>query len=154
MRPNAGGIVYGTIIVATLLAAESARGETYGKTIGAVVLAMITYWLAVSYAHYSGERVEQQHGFEYRGFLSAAMNEVTLLVGAVPELMAVLIVWALGDSLELAIRVGVIVAAVTIVVAELVTGIRADLHGRALVRQTVVGAVIGLLVIGLRLLLH
>src|ERR1700756_2493269 len=54
MRLNAGGLVYGTIIVATLLAAESARSETYGKTVGAVALAMLTYWLRVSYSPYSG----------------------------------------------------------------------------------------------------
>jgi hypothetical protein len=154
MRPDAGGIVYGTIIVATLLAAESARSETYGKTIGAVVLAMLTYWLAVSYSHYSGERVEHERGFDHREFGRTVINEVTLLIGAVPELLAVLVVWALGESLGLAVRVGVIVAAVTIVVVELVTGIRADLHGRALVVQTLIGAVFGLLIIALRLVLH
>ena len=146
--------MYGTIVVATLLAAESAQSETYAKTIVGVVLAMITYWLAVSYAHYSGERVERHQGFEYSGFVHTAIDETTMLLGAVPELAAVLIVWALGDSLEQAIRAGVIVAAVTIVLTELVTGIRADLHGRELVRQTVVGGVIGLMVIGLRLVLH
>jgi len=154
MQPNAGGIVYGTIVVATLLAAESAQNETYGKTIGAVVLAMLTYWLAVSYAHYSGERIERQERFEYEGLGRTALSEVTMLIGAVPELLAVLVVWALGDSLALAIRVGVIVAAVTIVVTELVTGIRADLRGRELVRQTLIGAVFGVLIIVLRLLLH
>jgi small-conductance mechanosensitive channel len=154
MRPDAGGIVYGTIVVATLLAAESAQGETYAKTIGAVVLAMLTYWLAVSYAHYSGERIERQQRFEYEGLARTAISEVTMLIGAVPELLAVLIVWALGDSLEQAIRVGVIVAALTIVVTEFVTGLRADLRGRELVRQTLVGAVFGVLIIVLRLLLH
>jgi hypothetical protein len=154
MRPDAGGIVYGTIVVATLLAAESAQSETYAKTIGAVVLAMLTYWLAVSYAHYSGERIERQQRFEYEGLARTAISEVTMLIGAVPELLAVLIVWALGDSLEQAIRVGVIVAALTIVVTEFVTGLRADLRGRELVRQTLVGAVFGVLIIVLRLLLH
>ena len=31
MPANAGGLVYGTILVATLLAAESARSETYAQ---------------------------------------------------------------------------------------------------------------------------
>ncbi len=154
MRLDAGGLVYGTIIVATLLAAESARSETYGKTIGAVILAVLTYWLAVSYAHYSGERLEREEAFQPRAFGRAALGEVTLLIGAAPELLAVLIVWATGGSLGLAVRVGVWVAAVFIVVAELVTGIRADLHGRALVRQTLVGGLFGLMIISLRLLLH
>jgi hypothetical protein len=154
MRPDAGGIVYGTIVVATLLAAESSQNETYGKTVAAVVLAMLTYWLAVSYAHYSGERIERQQRFEYQGLARTAISEVTMLLGAMPELLAVLIVWALGDSLAQAIRVGVIVAAITIVVTEFITGLRADLRGRELVRQTLIGAVFGVLVIALRLLLH
>ena len=38
--------------------------------------------------------------------------------------------------------------------AEVVIGIRTELTGRDLLRQTVVGAVLGLLVIALRVLLH
>jgi hypothetical protein len=154
MRLNAGGLVYGTIIVATLLAAESARSETYGKTVGAVALAMLTYWLVVSYSHYSGERLEQEQGFSWSGFARTAVGELTLLAGAVPPLLAVVVVWAAGGSLSLAIQIGVEVAAASIVVTELVSGIRADLRGRALLRQTLVGAFFGLLVIALRLLLH
>ena len=154
MRADAGGLVYGTIVVATLLAAESARSETYGKTIGAVVLAMLTYWLAVAYSHYSGERLEQEEGFKPAAFARVAIGELTLLLGALPPLLAVLIVWATGGSLTVAVRVGVWVAAASIVAAELVTGVRADLHGRALLRQTLVGAVFGLLIIAVRLLLH
>ncbi len=154
MRPDAGGLVYGTIVVATLLAAESARSETYGKTIGAVVLAMLTYWLAVAYSHYSGERLEREEAFEYKALARAAVRESTLLLGSVPVLLTVLIVWATDGSLSLAVRVSVWVAALSIVAAEIVTGVRADLHGKALVRQTLIGAVFGLLVIALRLLLH
>ena len=154
MRLNAGGLVYGTIIVATLLAAESARSETYGKTVGAVALAMLTYWLVVSYSHYSGERLEQEQGFSWSSFARTAVGELTLLAGAVPPLLAVVVVWAAGGSLSLAIQIGVEVAAASIVVTELVSGIRADLRGRALLRQTLVGAFFGLLVIALRLLLH
>jgi hypothetical protein len=115
---------------------------------------MLTYWLLMSYSHYSGERLENEEGFEYSGFVRSAVREFTFLFGATPPLLAVLIVWATGGSLSLAVRVGVYVAAASILAAELVTGIRADLHGKALVRQTVVGAVFGLLVIALRLLLH
>jgi hypothetical protein len=60
MLPNAGGLVYGTIVVATLLATESARSETYGKTIGAVVVALLTYWLVITYSQYAGERLERE----------------------------------------------------------------------------------------------
>ena len=64
-----------------------------------------------------------------------------------------MVFWATGGSLGCRYRVEIYLAAATIVAAEIVTGIRADLRGPALVRQTLVGAVFGLLVIALRLLL-
>ena len=154
MLPNAGGLVYGTILVATLLATESARSETYARTVGAVLLALLAYWLTVAYAHYSGERLERQAGFRYREFGRAAVHELTLLYGSVIPLVAVLICWAAGVSLVDAVRIAVWCSAVTIVVAELWAGIRADLHGKELARQTTVGACIGLLIIAVRLVLH
>ncbi len=45
-------------------------------------------------------------------------------------------------------------AAATIVFVELVIGIKAELRGRDLIRQTLFGAVLGLLVIALRVVLH
>lgn len=154
MLPNAGGLVYGTIIVATLLATESARSETYPRTVAAVILALLAYWLTVAYAHDAGDRLEHQSRFGYRAFARAAIQELTLLYGSVIPLVVVLICWAAGVSLADAIRVAVWAAAVAIVAAELLTGIRADLRGKDLVRQTTVGACIGLLIIALRLVLH
>jgi hypothetical protein len=154
MLPNAGGLVYGTIVVATLLAAESARSETYGKTVGAVIIALLTYWLVIAYSEYAGERLEQEAPFEYSAFARTAVRELALFYGSAGPLLAVLICWAAGASLTLAIRVAVWVAVAAIIGAELMTGIRADLKGWALVRQTAVGAFLGLLVVALRLLLH
>ncbi|HWE07924.1 MAG TPA: hypothetical protein VG325_01140 [Solirubrobacteraceae bacterium] len=154
MLPNAGGLVYGTIVVATLLATESARSETYGKTIGAVIIALLTYWLVITYSEYAGERLEQEEAFTYSAFARTAVRELALLYGSAGPLLAVLICWAAGASLVLAIRIAVWVAVAAIVGAELVTGIRADLRGRALVQQTAIGAFLGLLIVALRLLLH
>jgi len=54
---NPAGLIYGTIAVAALLAAESARRETYVETVGAVLITLLLYWLAHSYAGFTGERV-------------------------------------------------------------------------------------------------
>lgn len=151
---NAGGVVYGTIIVATLLAAESAQRETYGETVAAVVVALITYWLAVAYSHYAGERLEHEQHFEAAGFARAARRELTLLGGAVIPLVALLVFWAGGAALTTAVTGAVWCAAAVIVLTEVVIGIRAELTGRELVTQTAVGALLGVLVIVLRVVLH
>ncbi len=48
MLPNTGGVLYGTITVGSLLGAESATRETYGRTVGAVAIALLLYWLVHS----------------------------------------------------------------------------------------------------------
>jgi membrane protein YqaA with SNARE-associated domain len=154
MPDNAGGLVYGTILVATLLAAESARRDTYLDTVGAVLLALLTYWLTLTYAHYTGERLEHEEHFRYGAFARAAARELTLLYGSLVPLVGILVCWAAGAALGTAVNVAVASAAAAIIAAEIVIGVRADLERGELVRQTVVGALLGLLVISLRLLLH
>ena len=85
---NPGGLVYGTILIATLLAAEPPRRETYARTVGAVVVAMIVYWLAVSYAEFTGERVRHEEGFTLANFARSAVHELTVVYGAVACVLA------------------------------------------------------------------
>ena len=79
MPTNAGGLVYGTILVATLLSAESARQETYPRTVGAVLVALLAYWLTMSYAEYAGNRLERGARFSYAALGQTAGKEVSLL---------------------------------------------------------------------------
>src|SRR6185437_12136036 len=60
MPDNSAGLVYGTILVATLLSAESAVQGTYAKTVLGVIVALVTYWLALAYARFTGKRLEQE----------------------------------------------------------------------------------------------
>lgn len=154
MLENPGGIVYGTIIVATLLAAESARQETYLQTIAAVVIALLTYWLTIAYAHYAGERFEHGEHFQLGDFGHAAVRELTLLLGGVIPLIELVIAWIAGAPLPLAVTIDVWFGVALVVVGELLIAIRAGLTGRELVAQTAVGGLLGLLVIGLRIVLH
>jgi hypothetical protein len=154
MTDNPGGIVYGTILVATLLAAESATRETYGETIGAVAIALAVYWLANAYAVFTGERARTSEHFTARGYLNALVHEVTVLLGALGPLVAVLACWAAGLSLATAIVLAVWVAAAIIVATELALGIRSHLDGRELVMQTAFGVLLGIAIVALRVLLH
>jgi hypothetical protein len=154
MTDNPGGIVYGTILVATLLAAESATHETYGETIGAVAIALAVYWLANAYAVFTGERARTSEHFTAGGYLNALVHEVTVLIGALGPLVAVLVSWAVGASLSTATIVAVWAAAAIIVATELALGIRSHLDGRELVVQTAFGVLLGIAIVALRVLLH
>ena len=151
---NPGGLVYGTILIATLLAAEPPRRETYARTVGAVLVAIIVYWLAVSYAEFTGERVRDEEAFTPASFARAAVHELTVVYGAVGPLLAVLVCWVVGVELSTAITAAVWTSVAIIVAIEVGIGIRADLTGRQLIVQTAMGVVLGLLVVALRVLLH
>jgi hypothetical protein len=154
MPVNVGGLVYGTILVATLLSAESARQETYVKTVAAVAVALLAYWLTVSYSEFAGDRLERGERFEYAAFGRAAVRELALLYGAAVPMLVLLVFWLAGAALTTAVSGAIWCAAAAIVAIEVLSGVRAELTGRELARQSAVGAVLGLLIITLRVLLH
>src|SRR5947209_10892079 len=91
---NAAGLVYGIILVATLLSAESALRETYAKTTVGVLIALTTYWLALTYAGFTGRRLEQQEGASLFLLGRAALHELSVLYGALIPLVSLLVFWA------------------------------------------------------------
>jgi hypothetical protein len=151
---NPAGLVYGTIAVGALLAAESARRETYLRTIGAVVITMLLYWIAHSYAEFTAGRLRGHERFTFEGLARTAASELAVLIGAALPLLEVLVLWATGARLSLAVSGAVWTSAAVIVVIEAVIAIRAELPMHDLLRQTATGALLGLLVIALRLVLH
>lgn len=154
MLGDPGGFVYGTILVATLLDAEAAAPESYSKTSVSVVIALLLYWLTVTYSHYAGERLAHEQRFHWTGLAREAVRELSLLTGSVVPLIVLLVCWLAGVALATADVAAIWAAVAAIIGAEVIIGIRADLEGRELIRQTAVGALIGVLIVVLRLLLH
>ena len=151
---NPGGLVYGTILVAALLAAESAKVETYVETLIGVALTEIIYWLALSYAEFAGHRVEQGDPFTFAGFARSARHELAVSEGAVVPIAVLIGCWIAGVHLANGIRLAIWASAAVIVLAEILIGVRAEQHGRELAVSAALGVVCGLLVISLRLILH
>lgn len=149
-----GAAIYGLLTVGALLAAESAASETYGETVFGVVLALLVYWIAYSYAMLVRWRVREAEPLTLLSFFNAAASELPILMGATPPLIAVLLAWAVGASLNTAIVAALWTAAAAIVIIETLSGIRARLSRRELVIQTLVGAALGLMMLALRLELH
>jgi hypothetical protein len=154
MPTNPAALVYGTIAVGALLAAESAQNETYAKTIAGVTIALILYWLSYSYAEFTGRRIEREQPVTVTGLVEAATSELSVLLGAAMPFLALIICWAFGVSLNTAVNVGIVVSAAMVVAIEIAIGVRAKLTGHELVVQSAFGAFLGLLVIALRIVLH
>lgn len=151
---NPGGLVYGTILIATLLAAESPKRETYAKTVAAVALALLLYWTANAYAEYAGHRVTRSEPFKLGDFADAARHELAIIYGALAPLAALVVCWAAGASLSTGVTTAVWLSVAMIIGTEIVIGVRSELTGRELVAQTAIGALLGLMVLALRVLLH
>jgi hypothetical protein len=154
MAENPGGIVYGVILVATLLAAESPGRETYAETAGAVLVAVIVYWLARAYSVFTGQRAQDGEAFTLSGMRAALVHELAVILGACVPLLVVLVFWAVGARLSVAVSIAVGVAIATIIAAELALGIRSEHTGRELVVRTGFGVLFGVAIIGIKLLLH
>lgn len=154
MLPNTGGVLYGAIIVGGLLAAESARQENYADTVGAVAIAMVLYWLVHAYTAYTERRIERSQRLTFGGLIETLAQELMIIAGAAFPLVALLICWAVGASLSTAVSAGVYTSAGIIVLVEVGAAVRADLSGRELVAQILFGALFGLMVILLNVLLR
>jgi hypothetical protein len=154
MFANPGGAVYGVIAVSALLAAESARRETYLKTVAAVLITLLLYWIAHAYAELAGRRLEGGGRLTLGALGESMLHEISLLGGAAIPLVPLLIWWTSGGSLTSAVLAAMWTSAGTIVIIELAAGLRARLTGTDLARQAVLGALLGLMVIALRVVLH
>lgn len=154
MGDNPAGAVYGTIAVAALLAAESARRETYLTTVAAVVITLALYWLAHSYAEFTGERLRTGERLTLAGLSRMMAHELTILIGAAVPLVALLISWAAGASVTTAVNAAIWTSAAIIAIIEVIVGLRSRLRGRELAAQAVLGALLGLMVVALRVVLH
>lgn len=119
---NPGDAIYGAIAVGALLAAETPRRETYAKTVAAVVITLLLYWLAHSYADLTGERLRSGARLTARGLLATMLRELPIL------LATLLICWIAGTGLSAAVLAAVWTSAGIVLAIELAAGLRGRLR--------------------------
>ena len=146
--------VYGTISIGALLAAESVHEETYAATVGGVAITLLIYVLIHAYSDYTGDRLASGEPLEFGRLGRTILSEGWLLVGAGVPLVALLLCWGLSASLSTAVTIAIWTSAAMVLILEVISGIRAGETGRDLGVQAAAGALFGLLVIVLRIVLH
>jgi hypothetical protein len=62
---NAGGAVYGTLMVGIMLAAEDALHEGYAATIEAATVVLVLYRLTSFYSHTLGVRLQRREPLDW-----------------------------------------------------------------------------------------
>jgi Na+/H+ antiporter NhaC len=154
MTRNPARFVYGTVVVGALLAAESAARETYLETVAAIVLAVLAYWVAESYAVFTARRLQRTERLTLGGLRSSMTHETPLLLGALVPILTVVGCWIGAVQLTSGVNAGLWTAVAMTLVIEVVAALRARLTGLDLVVQTAFGLLLGVLVIGIKLVLH
>lgn len=147
-------MIYGVLAVATVIAAESTRRETYPKLVVASIVVMILYWLAHSYSTYLGTRFHHEGDWTLREAVRAFFHEVAILEGALLPVLALLGGWVAGASLEAGVTAALWCAGSELVLLEVAASLRRHLGLRAMAIETVVGVVMGLGILAVRVLLH
>ncbi len=150
---NPAGVIYGTITVGAVLAAEGDRSEHVSTAVFVAFMVLLLYWVVHAWSDDTGRRIEERSELSWDRFAGYLQRDWAIVRGAMLPILAVIIAAVFGDSGEQAIYVGTIVSAVSLAVIELVTGIRNELGMRQVLVQTLVGAGFGAVLIGLRYLL-
>jgi len=153
-KKNAGGAVYGAVMIGVLLATEDARHVGYPATIEAATIVLVLYWLTNFYTHTLGIRLATRESLSARLLWRGFLHELPIVEGAFVPLLVLLVTWAAGMSVASGVTAALWTAAVSIVVLEIAAGRRSHRGPRRLWVDAGAGPVIGLTLIGLKLVLH
>jgi len=151
---NPSGVIYGTLAVGAVLAAESSRRETFPDTIEATVIVLALYWLAHTYATVVGDRLKARESLSARRFWRAFVHEGAIVKGAAIPIAVLLALWAAGVSLRTGVTAALWSSAVSLVVFEVVATLRSRATGAQRLMQIAVGALLGAGVLLIRVVLH
>jgi hypothetical protein len=151
---NAGGAVYGTVMVGVLLAAEDTHREGYPETIGAATVVLALYWLMSLYTHTLGIRLRTRGRLSLRLLGRSCAYELAMVEGAFVPVLALLIAWAAGATVTSGVTVALWATVASLITLEAAAAWRAHLRPQEVWLQAALGAVMGLAIIALKLILH
>jgi hypothetical protein len=151
---NPSGVVYGTIMMGALLAAESGRKESYLETFASALIAACLYWLAHAYATVLGRRLSAHERLTLGGLARGLLHDWALVRGAAIPLLALLLAWATGAAQQTAVDAALYSVVASLVVFELLAGILTRATPAELALDVGVGLAMGLGVLALQIVLH
>jgi hypothetical protein len=146
--------VYGTITIGTLLAAESGLHDSYADTVASLVIAVVLYWFAHSYADVLGLRLSRKRLISWDELWDTFAQDWSIVRGASVPLLTLLVAWAAGASRETAMTAGIWTAVAALIGFELAAGMRSRAKPVEIALEVLVGATMGLALLALRALLH
>jgi hypothetical protein len=147
-------LLYGAIVSASILAISSLHGPTSDRVALASLGVCITYWLAHVYVDAVGGRFRDPEHSTHARLRRALIGNTEILVGSLPPIIVFLLGQVLGlgisGSAWLALWFTVAMLTGTAAYAAHLAGV----HGLDLAIETLAAGSLGVLVIGLKYILH
>ncbi len=128
--------------------------DGYPDLIGSTALVLGIYWLAHSYSTVLGRRLSHQEHLTPGALARALGHDWSIVRGALIPLLALLVAWAAGASEATGVNAAVWAAIASLVVFELLAGLRAGSTPREFAFEGGVGVVMGLAILALKSLAH
>lgn len=147
------GAMYGTILVAGQLAVESVIDYSAAAVVGSLLASVVVFWLAHAYTDTLGSVISAGPG-KTVSFRTGLRKEWPIVESAIAPAAALLICTGLGANPSTAIVVAVVTADVELVGWAFLAARRAGLTGVHRVVASVVGALLGLALVALKVLIH
>jgi hypothetical protein len=145
--------VYGIIVAGSVLAAGAGH-TTVPQTAVAVVVTVVVYWLAESYAHLLATRVVGESPARLDHLRHRLHNSWPLVTASFLPVGALLVAALLGASDRNAVTFALLFTTALLALLGWTAGRRTGRRGLALAASTVVSGLIGLVLIVLKLSLH
>jgi hypothetical protein len=147
-------LLYGAVVSASILAISSLHGPTSDRVALASLGVCVTYWLAHVYVDAVGGRFRDPEHSAHARLRKAMIGNTEILVGSLPPIIVFLLGQVLGlgisGSAWLALWFTVAMLTGTAAYAAHLAGVR----GINLVVETLAAGALGVLVIGLKYILH
>ena len=151
---NAAESIYGTILIAALLAAESGLHDSYADAVASAAIAAAIAWLARAYADLLGRRLERGERLTAAALVHALREDWAIMRGATVPLVVLAIAWTLGATQQTGVTAALYSSIASLIALELLAGVRAGAGARELALEAAVGAAIGSAILALKVILH
>lgn len=151
---NATAALYGSVVSAGLLSVADEDGTPMPDLLLGAAGILVVFWLAHSYTHVLGTRPADAAGTLMSHMLRTMRHEFPLVLGGVPALIMVGVCVASGVPPQTAVVATIIATGVVLTIGGFSYGRRCGARGWDLARETVIGALLGAIVLALEVFAH
>jgi hypothetical protein len=154
-QQNPARAIYGTILVMAVISALAHdESITSAELIAGVAATTIVFWIAHVYAEVLGNRLQGEHAVSWENVRLASHHEWPIVEAAVPPVLA-LMLGVLGVlSTNSAVNVAIAVGIAELFLWGIAVGRRLGLSFTATLAAGVVNGALGVVIAGLKMLVH